>query len=54
MWHTVRGAKAVQIGVLLALGVVASRDVERTMRQPPMTREQAEAMQALIRERSQR
>ena len=46
MWNTERGAKVIQALGLIALGYVASKDVDRTMRQQPMTREQQEQVQA--------
>ena len=54
MWNTERGAKVIQVAVLLALGVIASRDVERTMRQAPVSREQTESLQAFLEEHRER
>ena len=54
MWRTERGAKAVQVGVLLAAGWLASYDVDRTMRQQPMTPNQAAEVQQMIEQRQRR
>ena len=48
MWHTERAAKCLQLSMLLAAGYLASRDVDRTMRQRPMTAEQTHELQALV------
>lgn len=52
--NTERGAKVMQLGALLAAGWLASYDVDRTMRQKPMTPEQTAAVQALVSERQPR
>ena len=54
MWHTERGAKILQMGVLLALGYVMSYDVERTMAQQPVSPQQTQQLQAWIDERRER
>ena len=48
-------AKAVQLGLLLSLGWVASYDVARTMQQKPISQENVDALQAkLVELREQR
>ena len=54
MRQTELAAKLVQIGVLVAAGLVASRDVERTMHQKPMTHEQQQMLQMWLSERRER
>ena len=44
MWSTEKGAKTLQVVLLLGLGLIASRDVDRTMRQTPMTPEQQQVL----------
>ena len=51
MWHTEHGHKLMQLGFLLALGFVFSYDVDRTMKQKPMTPEQTQQLQAWVKER---
>ena len=51
MWHTEHGHKLMQLGFLLALGFVFSYDVDRTMKQKPMTPEQTQQLQAWLKER---
>jgi len=54
MWNTERGAKMLQLGLLIAAGLVASRDIDRTMQQQPVTQEQQQQLQAWLRERKER
>ena len=44
-------SKLAQLGALVAAGLVASRDVERTMNQKPMTPEQQQMLQTWWAER---
>ena len=53
MWNE-RSAKVLQLGFLLALGLIASKDVERTMQQKPMTPEQVAQLKAMASERNNR
>ena len=43
-------ANALQLVVLAGLGILASRDVERTMNQQPVSAEQTRALQAHLAE----
>ena len=52
MWNE-RSAKVLQLGFLLALGLIASKDVERTMQQKPMPEQMAQ-LKAMASERNNR